>query len=169
MRRLSTTSPFECVAGRRAKFFLTAKLPAEELLVSDVSQQRRSRDSSRFMIPLLLLHCCCTFVAGPPFGNVIPWRHAVRAARWKDAPIPPPAPSPGDWCGARGPYDDLEGTSMSEYIYICNCRTMGLDAYSRITSTPRLRHHRRHRILRSFSFLSERHYFLRKQPSWWSS
>ena len=59
------------------KNFLTTKLPFEELLLSDVPQQRRSRDSSRFMIPLLLLLCCCTFVAGPPFGNVIPWRHAV--------------------------------------------------------------------------------------------
>ena len=118
IRRLSTTSPFECVAGRRANFFLTAKLPAEELLLSDASQQRRSRDSSRFMIPLLLLLCCCTFVAGPPFGNVIPWRHAVRAARWKDVPIPPPAPSPEDWCGAWSPYDDLEGLSMTEHIYI---------------------------------------------------
>ena len=54
------------------KFFLTTKLPFEELLLSDVSQQRLSRDSSRFMIPLLLLLCCCTFVAGPPFSNVIP-------------------------------------------------------------------------------------------------
>jgi len=109
------------------KTFLAATLPFEGLLRADVShvreQKRQERErkapgakatgaahheaSRRFIIPFLLLQSCCSFAATcAPFPSAAPPQPRVPVPRrkhdeWNEAPMPPPAPSPEDWRGAR--------------------------------------------------------------------